>query len=76
MDTIETSRPPWALHTAAAFDRSLSSLDRQVARRILDYLYAVVALGDPRSRGRGLTGDLAGLWRFRVGDYRILRRAK
>jgi mRNA interferase RelE/StbE len=27
---------------------------------------------DPRRFGRPLTGDLKGLWRYRVGDYRIV----
>ena len=29
-------------------------------------------LEDTRSRGGALTGNLAGVWRYRVGDYRIL----
>jgi mRNA interferase RelE/StbE len=28
--------------------------------------------GDPRRFGKGLKTDLAGLWRYRVGDCRIL----
>ncbi|WP_336182266.1 type II toxin-antitoxin system RelE/ParE family toxin [Fusobacterium polymorphum] len=27
---------------------------------------------NPRIKGKLLTGDLKGLWRYRVGDYRIL----
>ena len=27
---------------------------------------------NPRIKGKVLTGDLKGLWRYRVGDYRIL----
>ena len=27
---------------------------------------------NPRVKGKALTGDLKGLWRYRVGDYRIL----
>ena len=27
---------------------------------------------NPRIKGKALTGDLKGLWRYRVGDYRIL----
>ena len=27
---------------------------------------------DPRRTGHALTGDLSGLWRYRVGDYRIV----
>ena len=52
--------------------RQLRKLDRQVARRLVDYLDEVAALDDPRTRGKGLTGDRAGVWRDRVGDYRVL----
>ena len=27
---------------------------------------------DPRVRGRGLTADLSGYWRYRIGDYRVI----
>ncbi|WP_238539162.1 type II toxin-antitoxin system RelE/ParE family toxin [Novosphingobium sp. AP12] len=27
---------------------------------------------DPRSSGKALAGQLAGLWRYRVGDYRLI----
>jgi len=27
---------------------------------------------DPRRYGKGLTGEFAGAWRYRVGDYRII----
>lgn len=52
--------------------RQLRKLDRQVARRVLDYLDDLSNLDDPRARGKGLTGDLASVWRYRVGDYRVL----
>lgn len=52
--------------------RQLRKLDRQVARRIVDYLDEVAALDDPRDRGKGLTGDRTGVWRYRIGDYRVL----
>jgi mRNA interferase RelE/StbE len=58
-------------YTATAL-RQLRKLDRQVARRIVDYLEEVASLDDPRSRGKALVGDRAGIWRYRVGDYRVL----
>ena len=27
---------------------------------------------DPRERGKGLTANRSGEWRYRVGDYRVL----
>ncbi len=52
--------------------KQLRKLDRSVAKRIVDYLDEVGALDDPRSRGKGLVGDRAGIWRYRIGDYRVL----
>lgn len=36
------------------------------------YLREVEQLDDPRSRGKGMTAGLAGFWRYRVGDYRLI----
>ena len=41
-------------------------------RRVLVYLHNVERLDDPRQRGKGLTANHVGVWRYRVGDYRIL----
>lgn len=43
-----------------------------IAARVLDKLVEISQLEDPRSEGKALTGNLAGVWRYRVGDYRIL----
>ena len=62
----------WGLETSPRFDKAARKLDRQVLRRVKAYLDEVCELDDPRSRGKGLTGDLAGYWRYRIGDYRVL----
>lgn len=62
----------WAVRLADECERSLLKLDKQVARRILVKLYGLADLDDPQSRCKALTGALAGLWRLRVGDYRVL----
>ena len=54
--------------------KQLKKLDSSIAKRILDYLEQLELLDEPRSRGKALTSNLAGLWRYRVGDYRILTR--
>ena len=36
------------------------------------YLEEVEKLDDPRQRGKGLTANHTGVWRYRVGDHRIL----
>jgi len=62
----------WELRYADEATDQLLRLDRAIARRVSNYLVDTVATGDPRSRGRGLTGPLAGYWRYRVGDYRVI----
>ncbi len=42
-----------------------------MAKRIIAYLRKRVALS-PRQCGKALQGDLSGLWRYRIGDYRVL----
>ncbi|WP_244518355.1 type II toxin-antitoxin system RelE/ParE family toxin [Phyllobacterium sp. OV277] len=44
------------------------------ARRIITFLASRIAsLDDPRQTGKGLRGaKLGSLWRYRVGDYRII----
>lgn len=48
-------------------------MDRQAAKRILEFLHHRSAgMDDPRLLGDPLTGSLSAYWRFRVGDYRII----
>ena len=63
----------WTIeYTETAVDR-LRKLDKQMARRIVDYLdNRVAALNDPRTLGRALTGPFGGLWRYRVGNCRVI----
>ena len=62
----------WRVETTEQFDREFRKLDRTVQRRVLAYLDEVGGLADPRTRGKGLTANHAGVWRYRVGDYRVL----
>ena len=52
--------------------KQLLKLDNLIYQQIIKYIAGLADLEDPRTRGKQLTGDLAGLWRYRMGDYRIL----
>lgn len=66
-------RLSWTIEYTETARAQLRRLDKQAARRIVDYMSERVAKrDDPRSMGRGLTGLLGGLWRYRVGDYRVI----
>ena len=62
----------WTIDVSERAVRALRKMDKQAARRIRDELEEIAELDDPRSRGKALVGNLAGLWRYRVGDYRII----
>lgn len=54
--------------------KQLEKLGKTEARRIRDYLRDRIApQTDPRQLGKALIGSkLGALWRYRVGDYRII----
>jgi len=64
----------WKIELDSATMRDLDRLDREIARRILGFLHERVArLDDPRSIGQTLQGPKFGeLWKYRVGDWRII----
>jgi mRNA interferase RelE/StbE len=63
----------WTIEFAETVRKSVEKLDPQTRSRIKSYMERRVALlDDPRSQGKALTGPLGGLWRYRVGDYRII----
>ena len=63
----------WTIEYADPAKQQLLKLDRQVARRVLDFMDERVAgLEDPRSTGKALTGPLGAFWRYRVGDCRVI----
>ena len=63
----------WAIEFDTAAQRELNKLDPVIARRILKFLLERVAkLHDPRRIGERLQGQLHHLWKYRVGDYRLI----
>ena len=53
--------------------KELKKLGKQAQQEIVAYLdERVVNEAAPRSFGKGFKADLVGLWRYRVGDFRIL----
>lgn len=62
----------WGLEVSPEFEKAARKIDRAELRRIKKYLEEVCELEDPRSRGKGLSANLAGTWRYRIGNYRVL----
>lgn len=63
----------WTVEITQRATRRLRRLDRAAASRVIEYLAQFEAPGaDPRSKGSSLRGPMKALWRYRLGDYRIL----
>lgn len=62
----------WRVEIDKDVQRSMRKLDKQVAKSDHGEAEEVSQLEDPRSTGKALVGNMAGLWRYRVGDYRII----
>jgi len=63
----------WAIEYAETAKKQLRKLDRAAARRIIDFMDERVASSDdPRAIGKALKGPLGELWRYRVGDFRVI----
>jgi mRNA interferase RelE/StbE len=63
----------WGIDFDPAALKEQYRLDNQIQRRILRYLRERVAgEDDPHRFGKALRGEKVGLWRHRVGDYRIV----
>jgi mRNA interferase RelE/StbE len=68
-----TPKRVWRVEFLRDADRDLRKLGVDAQRQISRYLRERIATAaDPRRFGHALTGDMKGLWRYRVGDYRIV----
>jgi len=65
----------WAIRFTPRADQDFSKLGSGDRARVLRFLDdRIRPLDDPRSQGKALQGEYAGMWRYRVGDIRIIVR--
>ena len=63
----------WIVEFDDGAAKELRKLDRQAQQEILRYLRERIATDeDPRRFGKPLSRDLAGLWRYRMRNYRMI----
>ena len=63
----------WTVELSASAARDLERMDKATGWRILRFLRERVATDeDPRRTGKALQGSQRGLWRYQVGDYRLI----
>ena len=65
----------WTVEFDDRARRELRKLDTKTQHTILRYLRERIAgADDPRRFGKPLRMNFAGLWRYRIGDYRLICR--
>lgn len=53
--------------------KTLKKLDPHTAKLIIAWLRKnLEGCTDPRIHGKALSANLSGLWRYRIGDYRLI----
>ena len=56
------------------FKEDLKKLDGSAVKLILKYIKRVENSENPKAYGKELSGNMVGLYRFRVSDYRIVAK--
>ena len=65
----------WKIEFDSDVEKDLRKLGHVEQKRIIKFLKEkIAAVQNPRVHGKALTGNLSGLWRYRVGDYRIISK--
>jgi mRNA interferase RelE/StbE len=63
----------WHVEFTRTAETQIRKFDRTSQTRIVSYLrQRLLPAKDPRQFGKALQGDKQGLWRYRVGRYRII----
>jgi mRNA interferase RelE/StbE len=63
----------WRIEITRTAEKQIQKLSRGAQESIIQFLRARVRTADnPRQLGKPLHGDKGGLWRYRVGDYRLI----
>ncbi len=63
----------WTVNVSHRAGKAIDKLDSQAKRKIQHFINCLLPnLDNPRQTGKALQGDLKGLWRYRVGDYRLI----
>lgn len=63
----------YSVKTTTKFEKEFKKLDRYTQRMMKAWIVKnLIGCENPRQHGKGLTADKSGLWRYRIGDYRLI----
>ena len=62
----------WSVELTPRAEKELKRLDHSVRKRVVDKLQEIQGSDDPRDFLKPMAGPLTGMFRLRVGDYRVI----
>ncbi|WP_447970367.1 type II toxin-antitoxin system RelE family toxin [Nitrospira sp. M1] len=65
----------WAIEYDSRVVKDMKKLDKKVQQQIIAYFDERIApSSDPCTLDKSLKSSFSGLWRYRIGDYRVVCR--
>jgi len=64
----------WTIEVSKDARKSLRKLGKINSDRITRAIGQIAESVDPRAKGKAMTGNYAGYWRYRVGDWRVIAK--
>lgn len=62
----------WKINFTKKASKQFFKLDRKIREQIIYKLKEIEKLENPRTIGKALVANYKGLWRYRVGDWRLI----
>jgi mRNA interferase RelE/StbE len=62
----------WRIELTREAERQIDALGSGDRRQVLKFLQKLRSRDDPQTLGKPLVGPLRGLWRYRIGDWRLI----
>lgn len=64
----------WEVRLSKKARKQLAGFDKSVREKLSAFIERIPLYPHPRSIGKALKGELSGLWRYSLDDYRIICR--
>lgn len=62
----------WTIKYTKTFQKEVRKLDHPIQKKVKSFFDDLEPTENPRSKGKALTQNLSGLWRYRIEDFRII----
>lgn len=67
----------WQIKVSKKAVKELAKVNAPERTKIWNFIkYTLPKMDNPRNQGKALTGNLKGLWRYRIGNYRLMCEIK